>query len=333
MPEWGRGIQPINILGVRILSVKDVYYAPQFGTLITPKGDVLRTTFSEAKFYTPTFRKLPHFVWEDEAALFRPPTKIETYNEYGIFLPWGGIHNYGHFVIDSMTAMWHLSAASDRQVKFLSPPLKNWQKEHIELLDQGSLPTETNSALVFVRQAYFANVMDHFLHRVGPSIRDLRDRQMSRVKLDQTLGKKKLYLARPEDNTKRTLLNEAEIQQCLTADGFEVVYPETMKVRDQITLFASAKVVIAPTGAALTNIIYCRPGTCVIEIQPAHARQIWVRNLCIQCDLKWLPYFAASMPCEKVVHIEGVPHPQIGITFQVSVQSIKGLLETSERLI
>jgi hypothetical protein len=47
------------------------------------------------------------------------------------------------------------------------------------------------------------------------------------------------------------------------------VYLEGMSVADQILLFQRAEFVISPHGAALANLIFCEPGTKVIEFMPA----------------------------------------------------------------
>jgi capsular polysaccharide biosynthesis protein len=38
----------------------------------------------------------------------------------------------------------------------------------------------------------------------------------------------------------------------------------------QIKLFAQASMVVAPTGAALTNMLFCRPGTKVVIFMSNH---------------------------------------------------------------
>ena len=46
-----------------------------------------------------------------------------------------------------------------------------------------------------------------------------------------------------------------------------VVQPERLALSVQIALFANADIIVAPHGAALTNIVFCRPGTALIELQ------------------------------------------------------------------
>jgi capsular polysaccharide biosynthesis protein len=64
----------------------------------------------------------------------------------------------------------------------------------------------------------------------------------------------------------RPLVNEDELVAGLSRLGFVAVQPETMSMADQVRLFRGADVIVAPHGAALTNLGFCRPGTQVIEL-------------------------------------------------------------------
>lgn len=80
----------------------------------------------------------------------------------------------------------------------------------------------------------------------------------------------RLFISRARAK-KRRLLNEAELASRLSRHGFRAVELETMPVAEQIRLFASADIVIGPHGAGLTNLIFCKPGTKVIELfSPNH---------------------------------------------------------------
>jgi tetratricopeptide (TPR) repeat protein len=66
--------------------------------------------------------------------------------------------------------------------------------------------------------------------------------------------------------TNRRIINEDEVISLLNKFGFKSVTLESMSVAEQASLMADAKVVVAPHGSGLTNIVFCKPGTKVIEI-------------------------------------------------------------------
>jgi hypothetical protein len=71
------------------------------------------------------------------------------------------------------------------------------------------------------------------------------------------------YLSRRHQE-RRPLANEADVEQVFAADGFEVIYPETLTFEEQLALFGQARIVAGPAGSALHNLLFCRPGTPLI---------------------------------------------------------------------
>jgi len=76
---------------------------------------------------------------------------------------------------------------------------------------------------------------------------------------------KRIYLSRKKAS-RRQVINEDKVISCLEKCGFESITLESISVAQQAVLFAGAKFVIAPHGAGLTNLVFCNPGTKVIEI-------------------------------------------------------------------
>ncbi|WP_052948609.1 glycosyltransferase family 61 protein [Mesobacillus campisalis] len=76
-------------------------------------------------------------------------------------------------------------------------------------------------------------------------------------------GRTKIYISRKNS---RKIINEDELFQVLSKYGFIKIELETLPVVEQVQLFSSAEVIIAPHGAGLTNLTFCRPGTKVLEI-------------------------------------------------------------------
>ncbi len=72
--------------------------------------------------------------------------------------------------------------------------------------------------------------------------------------------KGRYYISR-NDTKNRHVENEKALTPLLEAYGFEVIYPTTLPLEKQIEIFATAEVILAPIGAALTNIIHAHPST------------------------------------------------------------------------
>lgn len=82
---------------------------------------------------------------------------------------------------------------------------------------------------------------------------------------------RKIFISRKNTQAKR-LKNEETIRNLFDKNGFEIVFTEEMTFREQVECFGQAKCVVAASGAALTNIIFCQPGTIIGCIIPSEHR-------------------------------------------------------------
>lgn len=85
---------------------------------------------------------------------------------------------------------------------------------------------------------------------------------------------RKIFISR-ESRSTRTLINAEEIRDLAIANGYEIVSPETLSFKEQVRLFAQAKKIICPTGAATANCLFCRPETELIILCNNHPDMIW----------------------------------------------------------
>lgn len=76
---------------------------------------------------------------------------------------------------------------------------------------------------------------------------------------------KRIWISRM-DSSRRSISNEQEVIDFVEPFGFISVKLSSLSVLEQATLFNQSEVVIAPHGAGLTNLVFCKPGTKVIEI-------------------------------------------------------------------
>ncbi len=93
---------------------------------------------------------------------------------------------------------------------------------------------------------------------------------------------KRIYISRDRASYRR-IVNDEEVVGCLEKFGFRTVKLEMMSVAEQAACLAEAEVVVAPHGGGLTNLVFCTPGTKVIEIfSPIYVPTcFWtISNLC-----------------------------------------------------
>ncbi|MHC5673711.1 glycosyltransferase family 61 protein [Nostoc sp.] len=96
----------------------------------------------------------------------------------------------------------------------------------------------------------------------------------------------KIYITRRNANYRR-VLNEDEIIQVLKKFDFTVLDPGDFTITEQVAIFSSAKIIISPHGAALTNLVFCNPGTKVLEIfSPLYVNTCY-RCLCNQVNIEY----------------------------------------------
>jgi capsular polysaccharide biosynthesis protein len=83
----------------------------------------------------------------------------------------------------------------------------------------------------------------------------------------------KIFLRRTSGTRKVT--NAVELEKILLDRGYVIVEPEKLTFVQQTQLFNNAKEIVALTGAALSNAIFCKPGTHVAILMGKHEDMIY----------------------------------------------------------
>ncbi len=78
----------------------------------------------------------------------------------------------------------------------------------------------------------------------------------------------KIYLRRNSGTRKVT--NATELEKLLVAHGYVIVEPEKLSFSEQIRLFSNTKIIVASSGAAMANIIFCPPASQIFILISKH---------------------------------------------------------------
>jgi hypothetical protein len=94
----------------------------------------------------------------------------------------------------------------------------------------------------------------------------LREALLSYARAENEPRVRNVYISRADAGGRREVINEAELIASLQPMGFEIVTLSGKSVREQVQLFASARIVVGAHGAGLTNILFMKPESAVVEL-------------------------------------------------------------------
>jgi hypothetical protein len=129
----------------------------------------------------------------------------------------------------------------------------------------------------------------------------------------------RLYVDRADGS--RTLENRAEVIALMKEHGFSIYNPAEHD--DQPADFAAASVVVGAHGAGLANLVFCRPGTRILEFMPMDHVRPYYFTLAVRTGIDW-----ACLPCRCRAagdHLPGGLGPR-PLSFRVDLDALRGAL-------
>ncbi|OJF69441.1 hypothetical protein BK026_11955 [Alteromonas sp. V450] len=131
---------------------------------------------------------------------------------------------------------------------------------------------------------------------------------------------KRIYISRSKASMRR-IVNEDALVEMLRSFGFTIVANEDYSLIEQAQLFHDADVVMGAHGAGLTNILFCRENTKVIELLH-HEFDQGVTSYAALSELFDLQY---KMYVGKAIHDEKQSW-NANLNFSVNVKQVKAIL-------
>jgi len=118
--------------------------------------------------------------------------------------------------------------------------------------------------IVQARKLYAINPIAHSGNYKSEIMRFIRDK-LSRSDIN-TVSERKIYVSRKYSH-RRKLKNEEILVDYLLAMDFTIIYPEETCFCEQVKLFSNCSLLISLHGGGLTNMIFMREHSSVIEIR------------------------------------------------------------------
>jgi len=151
------------------------------------------------------------------------------------------------------------------------PELGGIQMRGLQLLgiDPRKLHTVADTGSLRAKTFRVTNILFSFAAERFPSeLRSMAAALKSDAHMGNGTNHHAIYVARL-DSRKRKMSNEEQLIRALEKLGVAQVSMTGKTLDEQISLFAGAKLIVAPHGAALTNILYAEPHTRLYELLPS----------------------------------------------------------------
>ncbi|PJD94142.1 MAG: hypothetical protein CK424_00895 [Legionella sp.] len=240
--------------------------------LLDPKKVFL---FEEYREYITILPSSNRALWgvRDESPLFLPVAASFTDS---------GAKNYAHWITEVLSKICLFCA----EPRFADIPIIVDNGLHENIRESLRLVVGNNREVIFLSPRHAINVGEllltstagyapaGFRKRQDPKyplsfntfgLQAVRDLCVKAATSSDATSRNKLIAFRRSSKT-RPLLNQEEIYHVLEAYGFTLVEPGSMPFLEQIALVRSAKIIVSPVGAELTNIMFCTPGTRIIAL-------------------------------------------------------------------
>lgn len=194
----------------------------------------------------------------------------------GILAKSRGVTNYGHFIYEALPRAWmarthlglddwpavvHASSSAMEEVSRQALRCAGFPDAHIVV---------TTAAPVFFEELVFVHGLTGHSLFLSPLAMQSLDAITSHVPSGPAA---KLYVARAPARV-RDFEDEPRAAAVLASMGYRRVVAAEMSFEDQVSTFRGATEVVGIAGAALTNTVFCRPGTRVVALHPSSAAEV-----------------------------------------------------------
>ena len=205
----------------------------------------------------------------------------------GILLCSFAANNYFHFIFAAMTKLALINSISqfddwplfiDKKAYNISNLREllgviNKTNRNVVVIDEGELCKVDDLLIISESLLLPTNVYGKLRSRDFRMDWDnallVREACIDKITTTNNNTPRRIFVSRKSN---RRIVNMSEIESIFIKYGFEIVYCEEMSFIEQVQLFNNAEFVAGPTGAALTNILFCNPGTKFICLIPKKAR-------------------------------------------------------------
>jgi capsular polysaccharide biosynthesis protein len=201
-----------------------------------------------------------------------------------------GYGEYGHWMLDILPRLWTQRGALGGippGLRFALP--MDTPRFGIALLEQFGIGGDRlvmydRLAEMLRAQTVVLPSLVHADYRLHPAAAAFYDDAVARFATRADATPQLIYVSRAGYHAagqavSRRLANEAQIRAVLESAGFTTVFPEKLPWREQLALFAGARVIVGEHGSAMKNLVFTPKDAVVVNMHFLNLTQTHIAGL------------------------------------------------------
>jgi capsular polysaccharide biosynthesis protein len=227
----------------------------KFGSVVVKKH-VLSTDYNYSSFYRDIWKK-------DKRTLKKLPAAMALFSQFQDGVMYGGYYDFVFLVACKLSRIKDVLSPDDFAGMPVIYPLfgGDYETEYMQLLgvdpvnlvDSRKFKVDLSRVVTANSARWYPNLYD---------VQSLKQNIEKRFEPEKT-ELKRIYISR---KGRRHVTNEAEVIEMLKTFNFTIIEDKPRTVTEQISLYHNASFILGPHGASFSNIIWCQPGTHLMEL-------------------------------------------------------------------
>jgi capsular polysaccharide biosynthesis protein len=185
--------------------------------------------------------------------------KVERAVDIALLLTHWNSNQYGHWILEGLLQMLLVRRLRE-QLPSLSIITPRWSAH--EVIRWGNILLPSTPIVVYDEETEYVRCERLLIPTIlcsgpffHPLVNSLIDELRQLVDAEYG-GNDRIDISRPNPGTVRVLSNREEIENIAIANGFRLIAPETLPIRDQVKLFSAGRLIFGEYGSGMHNTMF-----------------------------------------------------------------------------
>jgi capsular polysaccharide biosynthesis protein len=188
-----------------------------------------------------------------------------TNKRYVLLHDFWSVGNYYHWIVDTLPRLKSVQEELKQDTYSLILPAKRpkFIDAILKYYEIGNVTSIAADEYLSVQELLVPYYLAGPGHIHPEHVREIKQHFLKRIKSE--VKKERIYISRSRQKARR-IINEAEVSAVMADYGFETIFWEDHSFEEQVRISQNVKFMVSSHGANLTNLMFMKEGSFVLEI-------------------------------------------------------------------